>query len=42
MYGDFLINEGLIEIESLDIDFMESIFPNIGEVMKKSLELHEL
>ena len=29
-------NEGLVEIESRDVDLIENDFPNIGKVKKKS------
>ena len=32
-------NEGLVEIESRDVDFIENDFPNIGKVKKKSWTL---
>lgn len=40
MYGEHP-NEGLIEIESRDVDFIGNDFPSIHEV-RKSLELYVL
>jgi len=40
MYGEHL-NNGMTEIESSNVDFLEDEFPSIGEI-KKNLELYEL